>query len=230
MAGWRLRAALKRHPIAGTGVISAVGYTLVIGTFLGLVPAGVYPDLSLGMVNRLADSIAVINTIATISLVLGWYWIKQGAVRKHRAAMLTAFGLILLFLVLYLLKVGGGGTKEFVGPTLPFYGYLAMLAIHITLSVVSVPVVTYQVLTGLTHTPTELRGRTSHIRVGRIAAAAWIISLTLGVVTYLMLNHIYSWEFTEAGLVLVSPVGFRGSGVGRRWDSQPRHSSPRWRT
>ena len=223
MGGWSLRAALKRHPIAGTGVLSAVGYALVLGTFLGLVPAGVYPDLSLEWVNRLADAIAVINTVATASLVLGWYWIRRGAVRKHRAAMLTAFGLILLFLVLYLLKVGGGGTKEFVGPTLPYYGYLAMLAIHVILSVVSVPVVIYQVLTGLTHTPTELRGRTSHIRVGRIAAAAWIISLTLGVLTYLMLNHIYSWEFVESGLVFVSSAGLRGSAVGRPHDSHPRH-------
>ena len=223
MGGWSLKAALKRHPLAGTAVISAVGYALVIGTFLGLVPAGVYPDLSLGWVNRLADAIAVINTIATISLVIGWYWIKQGAVRKHRSAMLTAFGLILLFLVLYLLKVGGGGTKEFVGPTLPYYGYLVMLAIHGILSVVAVPVVIYQVLTGLTHSPTELRGRTSHTRVGRIAAATWIISLTLGVLTYLMLNHIYSWEFVEAGLVFVSSAGLRGSGVGRPLDFQPRH-------
>lgn len=221
MAGWSLRTSIRRHPFAGTGVLSAVGYAVVIGTFLGLVPAGVYPDLSLTSVNRLADAIAVINTIATTSLVLGWYWIKQGAVRKHRAAMLTAFGLILLFLVLYLLKVGGGGTKEFVGPTIPYYVYLALLAIHVILSVVSVPVVVYQVLTGLTHTPQELRERTSHIRVGRIAASAWIVSLTLGVLTYLLLNHIYSWEFVEAGSIIALSSGSRGSVGGQSLDSQP---------
>lgn len=221
MGGWSLRASLRRHPIAGTGVVSAVGYTVVIGTFLGLVPAGVYPDLSLTAVNRLADGIAVINTIATTALVLGWYWIKQGAVGKHRAAMLSAFGLILLFLVLYLLKVGGGGTKEFVGPSLPYYVYLGMLAVHIVLSVVAVPVVIYQVLTGLSYSERELRERTAHGRVGRIAATAWIISLTLGVLTYLMLNHIYAWEFVEAGLVLVISTGSRGPAAGRWQDCQP---------
>jgi putative membrane protein len=44
----------------------------------------------------------------------------------------------------------------------------------------------------------------THRKVGRIAAAAWITSLSLGVVAYLLLNHVYSWEFTEAFLL---PVG-----------------------
>jgi putative membrane protein len=29
--------------------------------------------------------------------------------------------------------------------------------------------------------------------VGRIAAGAWSLSLFLGVVTYFLLNHVYSW-------------------------------------
>ena len=216
MADGGIRGAVGRHALAVTGILSAVGYGLVLGTFLGLVPGGVYPELSLAMVNRLSDAIAAINSVATLSLVLGWYWIRRGEVRKHRAAMLTAFGLILLFLVLYLLKVGGGGTKEFVGPTLPYYAYLAMLAIHILLSVVAVPVVLYQVVTGLTHRPAALRRRTSHVRIGRIAATAWIISLSLGVATYLLLNHVYGWEFIEAGVVMLGlPAGSRGPGAGR---------------
>ena len=68
--------------------------------------------------------------------------------------------------------------------------YLAMLAIHIFLSVVSVPVVLYAAILGLTHTPSELR-ETNHARVGRIAAVAWSVSLALGIVTYLLLNHVY---------------------------------------
>jgi putative membrane protein len=151
--------------------------------------------LTIWQVNRLADAIAVINTGATASLLVGWYWIRQGAIEKHRTAMLTAFSLILLFLVVYLLKVGGGGTKEFIGPTLASQAYLGMLAIHIFLSIIAVPVVLYQVVTGLTYTPGELRHRTRHRTIGRLAATAWIISLALGVVTYLLLNHVYEWRF-----------------------------------
>lgn len=185
----------KRHPVVTTGVLSAIGYALVIGTFVGLIPRTVFPELVLWQVNRLADAIAVVNSAATTALVLGWYWIRGGNVSRHRAAMLTAFALILLFLVMYLLKVGGGGTKEFVGPTGPFYAYLLMLAIHIILSIVSVPLVVYQIVTGLTHTPGELRRLGRHRTIGRFAAGAWILSLSLGVVTYLLLNHVYAWRF-----------------------------------
>lgn len=190
--------AAREHPVAVTVALSAVGYALVIGTFLGVLPRGVYPDLSVWWVNRLADAIAVINTAALVALVAGWRWIRRGDVDRHRWAMLAAFGLILLFLVLYLSKVGGGGTKEFVGPTVPYYAYLSMLAVHVLLSILAVPLVVYQVVTGLSHTPAELRQLARHRRVGRIAATAWIVSLALGVVTYLLLNHVYSWRFAGA--------------------------------
>jgi putative membrane protein len=205
MATASVRGPLKEHPAVVTAILSVVGYALVIGTFLGYVPRSVFPELTLSQVNRIADAIAVINTVATILLVAGWRFIRRNEVRKHAACMAGAFGLILVFLVLYLTKIGGGGTKEFVGPTLPYYGYLVMLAVHIILSVISVPVVLHALVLGITHTPEELRAGGTHRKVGRVAAGAWIISLSLGVVAYLLLNHIYSWEFVEALFVPVLP-------------------------
>jgi putative membrane protein len=198
MATASVRGPIKDHPAAVTAVLSVIGYVLVVGTFLGLIPASVFPELTLRQVNRISDAIAVINTLATGTLLAGWRWIRRGEVRKHAAAMATAFGLILLFLVLYLTKIGGGGTKEFVGPTLVYYAYLLMLAVHVVLSVVSVPVVLYALVLGATHTPAELRTETPHRRVGRVAAGAWVLSLSLGVVTYLLLNHVFDWRFVEA--------------------------------
>lgn len=228
MAVARVRATVKRHPVTVTGIFSAIGYGVVLGTFFGVIPGGVYPELSLRLVNRISDAIALINTTATTSLVLGWRWIRQGEVRKHRAAMLFAFGLILLFLVLYLVKIGGGGTKEFVGPTLPYYAYLTMLAVHITLSVVSVPVVIYQVVTGLTTPHQELRRRTHHVKTGRIAATAWIVSLSLGVLTYLLLNHVYAWEFVNAGLIMIAiPSCSKEPAAGPLPDAPPSYTGRR---
>jgi putative membrane protein len=204
MATASVRGPIKEHPAVVTAVLSVVGYALVIGTFLGYVPRSLFPELTLAQVNRLADAIAVINTIATLLLIAGWRFIRRGEVRKHAASMSGAFGLILVFLVLYLTKIGGGGTKEFVGPQLVYYGYLAMLAVHIVLSVVSVPVVLHALVLGVTHTPDELRTMGTHRKVGRVAAGAWILSLSLGVVTYLLLNHVYDWQFVEA---LLLPAG-----------------------
>jgi putative membrane protein len=69
-----------------------------------------------------------------------------------------------------------------------------MLAVHILLSVLAVPLVILALVLGLTHSPAELR-ETVHPRIGRVAAATWILSLALGVITYVMLNHVYGYEF-----------------------------------
>jgi len=198
---------VKEYPRATVAVVSVVGYALVIGTFAGVVPDSVFPSLTQGEVNLLSHAIAAVNTVTTVLLVVGWRWIRAGEVRKHAAAMSASFGLIMVFLVLYLTRVGGGpGEKHIVIRETAFLGayagavelaYLAMLAIHILLSIVTVPVVLYAIVLGATHTPEELRTETSHKRVGRIAAGTWIVSLTLGVVTYLLLNWVYAYEFVR---------------------------------
>jgi len=187
----------RENPRTLTIVLSVVGYALVFGAFGGVLPV---PTIGKSTVNLFSDLIAVVNTIALLSLLAGVYFVRNGRIRKHRAAMLTAFALIMVFLFLYLWKVGGGYEKEIVirqGQFLANYEsvvhavYLAMLAIHILLSAVSVPVVLHAVVLGLTQPVDELPN-TLHPKVGRIAAAAWSLSLFLGVVTYWMLNHVYS--------------------------------------
>ncbi|RQH03037.1 DUF420 domain-containing protein [Natrarchaeobius oligotrophus] len=195
MATAGARRRLRDRPIGVTILLTIVGYALVIGTFVLELP--IYPDLTNAQINALTHAIAVINSATLVLLVLGWRWIRAGEIEKHRLAMTGAFALILLFLVVYLVRVGGGGEKLFDGPDPVYYAYLVMLAIHIVLSIVAVPVVLYALILGLTHTPTELQ-HTSHARVGRIAAGSWILSLVLGIVTYLLLNHVYDYEFAAA--------------------------------
>jgi putative membrane protein len=194
-----VRQRTRTHPRVVTAVLSLVGYALVIGSFVGVVP---FPELGQRTVILFGDLIAVINTAALTALLVGWRFIKRGDVRKHRLSMLTSFSLIMLFLVVYVWKQAGGFTKEFVVSqgqflaeyaTLITYTYWGMLAIHVLLSIVAVPVVLHAVVLGLTHSPSEL-GDTTHPRVGKAAVAAWSVSLVLGIITYLMLNHVYGWE------------------------------------
>ncbi len=195
-----LRSRARSRPKTVTAILSIVGYVLVLGTFGGFLP--IYPPLSNATVNLFGHLIAVINTIALGSLLIGVWFIRNGDVRKHRAAMLTAFSLILLFLVVYLWKIGGGFEKAILATGFARIAYLLMLVIHIGLSVVAVPVVIHAVVLGLTHTPAELR-KTAHARVGRIAVAAWSVSLFLGVVTYILLAHVYGWEPRHAGAAVL---------------------------
>ena len=200
-----LQSRARANPRRVTAVLSLVGYVLVIAAFSPFSP---FPEISDDLVILLGDAIAVVNSLALVSILVGVRYIKRGAVRKHRAAMLTAFSLILVFLLMYLLKVGGGFEKSILADGAVYYAYLAMLAVHILLSALAVPVVLHAVVLGLTHTPSELR-ETSHARVGRIAVAAWSLSLFLGIVTYLMLNHIYMWEQREALVLLAAGPSVR---------------------
>jgi putative membrane protein len=196
----RVNTTLRDRPGVITAVLSIVGYVLVGGALTGTLP--LVPPLADGTVDLFSHLIAAVNTLALLSILAGVYFIRNGQIRKHRAAMLTAFGLIMVFLVLYLWKTGGGFEKAILATGLPKVAYLVMLGIHIFLSVVSVPVVLYAVILGLTHTPEELT-ETRHKQVGRIAAAAWSVSLVLGIVTYLLLNHVYGWEPLHSAVVLL---------------------------
>ena len=198
---------VRAHPKAVTVLLSVVGYAAVVGAFVVPSVQALFPELSLAQVNLLGHAIAVVNSVTVVLLCLGWYWIRNDEVKKHAHAMLSSFVLILLFLSMYLPKVAGGGTKEFVLESayawVPLWdwvypAYLGMLAIHILLSILAVPLVLYAIVLGVTHTPEELRTETPHRRVGRIAAGTWICSLFLGVVTYVLLNHLYSWTFVGA--------------------------------
>lgn len=194
----------KAHPRVVTTVLSIVGYALVIGAFGGMLPL---PEFSRDVVILLGDAIAVVNTLALAAILAGVYFVRNDEIRRHRAAMLTAFTLIMVFLVLYLLKVGGGFEKaiDVGGPVRT--AYLLMLAVHILLSALAVPVVLHAVVLGLTRSPAELRD-TIHPKVGRVAVTAWGLSLALGIVTYLLLNHVYGWtpRGHSAGLLLLVSV------------------------
>ncbi|UWG48240.1 Uncharacterized membrane protein YozB, DUF420 family [Halanaeroarchaeum sp. HSR-CO] len=201
------RSWAAAHPRIVTVTVSLVGYAVVIASFTDLVSL---PALEPATVNLLSHLIAGINTVALSVLVAGVVFVRRGDVDRHRRSMLIAFGLILLFLVLYVWKQAGGFTKGLVvteGHLLGGYAgivsgaYLVMLAIHILLSIVAVPFVVHALVLGLTR-PVEELPETAHPTVGRIAVAAWTTSLALGILTYLMLNHIYDWERIRGAALL----------------------------
>lgn len=176
-------------PLPWTVVLTVVAYTLVIATFLQLIPW--YPELTRGTIDNLSHAIAVVNTVTIFLLLFGWYQIRHGRIRPHAGAMTMSIVLIMAFLVMYLTRIGGGGQKEIVGAEGVVLGaYLVMLAIHIILSMVAVPLVIFVFLLAISR-PIAAMYETNHARIGRIAVATWLLSLVLGVVTYLLLNHVY---------------------------------------
>lgn len=176
-------------PRVGAVVVTAIAYGIVVATFADWL--AIYPELDRATIDALSHATAAVNAATIVAIAVGWHAIRTGKVRRHAASMSTALVLIVAFLVMYLTRIGGGGQKEIVGAEgIAMAAYLGMLAIHVLLSILAVPLVVYVFLLGATNALEDIYG-SRHPRLGRITAATWLLSLALGVAAYLMLNHVY---------------------------------------
>lgn len=129
---------------------------------------------------------AALNGTATVLLTAGFICIKAGREKAHRGCMLSAFGVSIIFLIFYVLH------KWLVqGVHTPFGGegawrtfYYIMLATHIVLAMVIVPLV----LTTLT---LAIKGkREKHRAWARWTFPIWYYVSVTGVLVYCFL---YQW-------------------------------------
>lgn len=185
--GSRVRRNAARHAVAVTVLACSFAYGLVTMTFLGALP---YPPMEAATVDALAHVIATINALALGAILRGWWLVRNGRFLAHRRMMTTAFGLILLFLLIYLFKVGGGGVRVFTGPeVIRSFVYLPVLFAHLGLSILSVPLVVHALVLALSRPIVDVPA-SHHARIGRWAAGSWSTSLMLGILAYAMLNHL----------------------------------------
>lgn len=170
--------------------MSIAVYGLLVYVLSSEPPVAV-PQILASIIAVAPHLIAAINTTALICLLLGYRAIRTGRIPTHRRFMLLAAALISTFLLLYVTRVALGGVKAFEGPqVVRTYLYLPTLTVHITLSILSVPLIVHNLLVGLTYAEGEV-GRTAHPRVGRLAVYLWSSSLSLGLVVYVLLNFAF---------------------------------------
>lgn len=185
--GYRLRP----HVPALTAVLSIVALALVFAAALGAVPSALLPRASDATLDAIPHVNAVVSALALVTIPAGVVAIRRGQVRRHRALMLASTALFTAFLVLYLYKVSVAGPSPFPGPESVYTGvYLPLLAVHVLLAVVTVPLVIYVLLLAGTH-PVSALSDTRHPTVGRVAAGLWFVSFLLGEVVYAMLYVVY---------------------------------------
>ncbi|APW98109.1 hypothetical protein CHINAEXTREME_10055 [Halobiforma lacisalsi AJ5] len=173
-------------------VLSVVSLTVVFAAAGGRIPQSAVPTAPEWILDLIPHVNVVISATAIGTITAGWRAIRRGNVDRHRAAMITSFGLFAAFLALYLYRlVATGGPQPFPGPeSVYLYVYLPVLAIHILLAVVCIPFLYYALLLGFAY-PIEELPRTAHARFGRIAASLWLISFSLGIVVYVLLHVVY---------------------------------------
>ncbi|MEM0350080.1 MAG: DUF420 domain-containing protein [Candidatus Caldarchaeum sp.] len=149
------------------------------------------PATSSPLVEILPHAIAAVNSVAVVTLLTGYRAIRRRDIRLHRLLMLASFILITAFLTMYLGRLFLGGVKQFTGPQpIRDFVYLPSLIIHLGLSIVSVPLVLYNILTGLFTPVAEVGKKTRHRAVGRWGVRLWSLSLVLGVLVYFLLNYL----------------------------------------
>lgn len=170
----------ERKPRFWINTISIV-IPLIVAVLLGLPK-----KVELGAwTKNLPHAIGLINSLTSVTLILGLIFIKSNKVKAHRLMMITSFVLGAFFLVCYVTYHLSNPENRFSGEGFIRYIYLFILASHILLSVVVLPLV----LRALFYATTGQFER--HKKIVRFAYPIWLYVSLSGVTVYLMLYQLF---------------------------------------
>lgn len=127
----------------------------------------------------------IINSVTSILLLAGFYFIRQKNVEAHKRTMLVAFTLGSLFLVSYVLYHLTNESTPFGGEGWVRPVYYFLLISHIVLSIVVVWFVLRAVYFALTSQILK------HKQTVKYAYPIWLYVSITGVIVYLMIKPYY---------------------------------------
>lgn len=128
---------------------------------------------------------AGVNAAGAIVLILALVFIKQGKIAAHRAAMMTAMGLSVLFLLSYVAYHMTNDPTRYTGEGPMRTVYFILLITHIISAAVSFPFILFTFVAGLTNRFSD------HRRLARWVFPMWLYVAVTGPVCYLMLRPYY---------------------------------------
>jgi putative membrane protein len=125
---------------------------------------------------------ALLNGLCAIALCVGLYFIRHRNKEAHRTSMLLAFVFSSIFLISYIVNHALHGDTIFPGHGGVRTLYLSILASHVILSIVALPMV-------LTTFFFSLTGRFAmHRRIARWTFPVWLYVSITGVVVFVFLK------------------------------------------
>lgn len=128
----------------------------------------------------------LINTLTSLTLLAGYYFIKKKNIAAHRLMMTVSFSLGALFLVSYVLYHLSNESTPFGGEGLIRPIYYFLLITHITLSIGVVWVVLRAIYFALSN-QIDL-----HKKAVKWAFPIWLYVSVTGVIVYLMISPYYN--------------------------------------
>ncbi len=127
---------------------------------------------------------ATLNGLGAVLLITGYVFVRRKKIAAHRACMIGAFVMSILFLVSYLVYHYQVGSVKFQGTGALRTLYLTILATHSLLAAI-VPFLAVITLWR------ALRERfDKHVRIARWTLPIWLYVSITGVVVYWMLYHL----------------------------------------
>src|ERR1700723_3643951 len=125
---------------------------------------------------------AVLNGLAATALLIGFTFIRAHRIAAHRASMIIAFAFSTLFLVSYILHHALHGDVRYPAQAAFRTLYLCLLASHIFLAVIALPLLLVTFFFSLS-------GRfPQHRKVARWTFPIWLYVSVTGVITFVMLR------------------------------------------
>lgn len=134
---------------------------------------------------NLSHAIGIINSLTTIVLLFGLFFIKQSKVHLHRIAMTIAFVLGGLFLICYITYHISNPANKFYGEGFVRYIYFFILISHVGLSLIVLPLVLRAMFFAITGQFAR------HKQTVRYAYPIWLYVSFTGVIVYLMLYQLF---------------------------------------
>ncbi len=128
---------------------------------------------------------ALLNTAATLMLCMGYYFIRQQRRDLHRNCMVTALLISSVFMASYLIYHAAVGYMPFAGQGTIRPFYFTLLASHVILAALIVPLVLATVF--LAARADFLR----HPRLARWTLPLWLYVSVSGVLIYVLGFHVY---------------------------------------
>jgi putative membrane protein len=125
---------------------------------------------------------AVLNGLCVIALCVGLYFIKHHNREVHRASMLLAFAFSSVFLISYIVNHALRGDTIFPGHGPLRTLYLSILASHLILSIIALPMVLTTFFFSLTDR------FAMHRRIARLTFPIWLYVSITGVVVFVFLK------------------------------------------
>jgi uncharacterized membrane protein YozB (DUF420 family) len=124
---------------------------------------------------------ATLNAISATLLVSGYVLIRRGRRKLHERCMLGALATSALFLISYVTYHYNAGSRPFTGQGPIRVVYFAILATHVVLAAVILPLALVTAARGLRSQFDR------HVRIARWTFPLWLYVSVTGVVIYLML-------------------------------------------